>query len=640
MNTPEQLSVKLKFRIMLICFAAYAVLTGLSFYYLISKYNEIDNSYKAEIKMKNDLSEIRNLQYELFNLYSSKRDKEKEDTLTTSINKICINIEKGIQELKNSELDFNRKTSQSIVILSQEFDNYKQKITDITKTKGEINELTDDGGRLSTDRNIVRKTLLQFTIAGISKMFEEACRIERSFLENCNIQDYNKFNKQIDAINAILKSTNTSNILIKYQMSKMMDQITEYKVTFNLVFYKQLQLGIETNDGYKGEATAQIKTMQNDIEELMMDSNTIRNEKRNSTIRNIAIIQISVIVLGLTFFLILFSSVNKPIERISNYLKKILRGELNIPQINSKSKNEMDLMGLQLIKFVQNLKEKQLFAEDVGNGNPDKGFELLSEDDELGNSLINMKKNLETQYEKQRKRREADEIQDKINIGLAEFGDILRKNNNNLDKLCDETTRNLIHYMQANYGAMYIYNDDNPDDIFMEMKSTYAADNKKFIQKRINLYEGIVGTCAVEKTMQIIDDIPNNYVKIGSGFGFTNPGHLLVVPLLLKGEIYGIIELCRTDKFEEYRIKFIEHLAEDIASTISYVKENAKNLFKLQEEGKRLDDYTKRIANYEIEIKQKDNEIKNYEKEIEHLKRENQKLIENTKELQNGSNSK
>ena len=97
---------------------------------------------------------------------------------------------------------------------------------------------------------------------------------------------------------------------------------------------------------------------------------------------------------------------------------------------------------------------------------------------------------------------------------------------------------------------------------------------------------------------------------------------------MLKDEIYGIIELCRTDKFEDYRIKFIEHLAEDIASTISYVKENAKNLFKLHEEGKRLDDYSQRIQKLEKENAAQNAEIKKYKKEIEKLKRENEKLTD------------
>ena len=626
MNTPEQLSVKLKFRIMLICFAAYAVLTGLSFVYLASTNSKINASFQAENKMKNELAEVRNLQYELFGLYSSTRNKEKEDTLMSEINKLCTRIGKGIETLSEVEPVLNRRTIESISILREEFNNYQSKIEEIAKIKEDINALTEDAGRLNSDRNTVRKTLFQFTLAGMSKMFDEACKSEKAFLENSSIEHYEKFNKQIDGINNILKSTNTSNILIKYQMAKMMDQLSEYRMTFNLVFSKQLLLGLADNDGYKGEAMAQIKTMQNDIDELILESDIVRAAKKKNTIMIIAIAQISVIVLGLTFFLILFSSVNHPIEKMNGYLEKMLKGELTPPDTNEHSNSEMNTMAKKIAAFINNLKQKQLFAEEIGNGKTDKEIELLSDNDELGISLINMKRNLEKQYESYKKRREADEIQDKINIGLAEFGDILRKNNNNIDTLCDETTRNLIHYMDANYASMYIYVDENPDDIHLEMKATYAADNKKFIQKKISLYEGIVGTCAVEKNIQIVDDIPADYIKIGSGFGFTKPGHLIVVPLMLKNEIYGILELCRTDKFEDYKIKFIEKLAEDIAITISYVKENTKNLFKLHEEGKRLDDFSRRIQQLDKEIKKQNSEIQNYKKEIDRLKRENEKL--------------
>ena len=628
MNTPEQLSVKLKFRIMLICFAAYAVLTGLSFVYLASTNNKIDASFQAENKMKNELAEVRNLQYELFGLYSSTRNKEKEDTLMSEINKLCTRIDKGIETLSEVEPVLNRRTIQSISILREEFNNYQIKIQEIAKIKEDINSLTEDAGRLNADRNTVRKTLFQFTLAGMSKMFDEACKSEKAFLENSSIEHYEKFNKQIDGINNILKSTNTSNILIKYQMAKMMDQLSEYRMTFNLVFSKQLLLGLADNDGYKGEAMAQIKTMQNDIDELIFESDIVRAEKKKNTIIIIATVQISVIILGLTFFLILFSSVNHPIEKMNGYLEKMLKGELTPPDTNEHSNSEMNTMAKKIAAFINNLKQKQIFAEEIGNGKTDKEIELLSDNDELGISLINMKKNLEEQYESYKKRREADDIQDKINIGLAEFGDILRKNNNNIDTLCDETTRNLIHYMDANYASMYIYVDENPDDIHLEMKATYAADNKKFIQKKISLYEGIVGTCAVEKNIQVVDDIPADYIKIGSGFGFTKPGHLIVVPLMLKDQIYGIIELCRTDKFEDYKIKFIEKLAEDIAITISYVKENTKNLFKLHEEGKRLEDFSHRIQQLDKEIKKQNSEIQNYKKEIDRLKRENEKLTD------------
>jgi transcriptional regulator with GAF, ATPase, and Fis domain len=313
---------------------------------------------------------------------------------------------------------------------------------------------------------------------------------------------------------------------------------------------------------------------------------------------------------------------------MANYLKRLLKGELIKPEVSPSSTNEMDLMSIQLSNFVENLKEKQIFTDDLGSGKPDKGFKLLSENDELGHSLINMKKNIEHEKELQEKRRKEDEIQDKINIGLAEFGNILRKNNNDIDGLCNETIRNLIRYMDANYGAIYIYVDDETDEPYLEMKATYAADRKKFIQKKVSLYEGMVGICAVEKTMQVIDDIPKDYIKIGSGFGNTTPSNLIVIPLLLNDEIFGVIELCRTEKFEDYRIKFLERLAEDIASTISYVKINTRNLFKLKEKGKRLDDYTKRLHKTKNELAQKSEMVKVLQEDVDKLKKENARLLE------------
>jgi transcriptional regulator with GAF, ATPase, and Fis domain len=332
------------------------------------------------------------------------------------------------------------------------------------------------------------------------------------------------------------------------------------------------------------------------------------------------------LAIGIPFFLVLFWSVNKPIQNMNDYLSRLLKGELVPAEISPDSTNEMDLMCMQLSEFIGNLKQKQQFTEDIGNNRHTDGFALLSNNDELGNALINMKKNLDEQTERQLARRREDEIQDKINIGLADFGNILRRNNNNIDSLCNETVRALIHYMEADYGAIYIYVDEEPDDIHLEMKATYAADRKKFLVKNVALYEGIVGTCAVEKTMQIIDDIPKDYIKIGSGFGNTKPSSLIVTPLMLNDDIYGVIEICRTDKFEDYRIKFLERLSEDIASTISYVKENTRNLFKLQEKGKRLEDYTKRLHKAKNELAQKDEEINKCRAEIAKLVKENARL--------------
>ncbi|MBO4771261.1 MAG: GAF domain-containing protein [Bacteroidales bacterium] len=626
MKTPEKISIKVKFRIMLVCFAIYVVATGLSAFYLIHTYDTLEESFQRENKLKNDISDLRNAQYELFNLYTGKKDKEKEDALKETIDAVCRSIDGGIAYLSAHPLDDSREIKQSITILQDEFSLYKQKNSDIQAIESEISELTQDGGRLATSRNTVKNTILQTAVVGVYNKFAEAVKYEEHFLEKSNVEDYTKFNKQIDGVNTILKNVGNASMVIKYQIFKLEDQFAEYRTTFNLLFSKQLLLGIDNYEGYKGEANVQVRTMLTNTEDMMLESSLLRQKIRKKAIWIVFGLQLAMLAIGVPFFLVLFWSINKPIQNMNDYLSRLLKGELVPADVSPDSSNEMDLMCMQLSEFIGNLKQKQQFTEDIGNNKHTDGFALLSSGDELGNALINMKKNLDEQTERQLARRREDEIQDKINIGLADFGNILRRNNNNIDSLCNETVRALIHYMEADYGAIYIYVDEEPDDIHLEMKATYAADRKKFIVKKVSLYEGIVGTCAVEKTMQIIDDIPKDYIKIGSGFGNTKPSSLIVAPLLLNDDIYGVIEICRTDKFEDYRIKFLERLSEDIASTISYVKENTKNLFKLQEKGKRLEDYTKRLHKAKNELAKKDEEIQSCKDEIAKLTKENARL--------------
>ncbi|NJO68436.1 MAG: GAF domain-containing protein, partial [Bacteroidetes bacterium] len=88
-----------------------------------------------------------------------------------------------------------------------------------------------------------------------------------------------------------------------------------------------------------------------------------------------------------------------------------------------------------------------------------------------------------------------------------------------------------MKYLNANQGGVFSYIDDIPGDEHLELVSAIAFDRKKYINKRVEIGEGLVGTCAQERLTIFMTDIPEDYITITSGLGDAIPRSLLIVPL-------------------------------------------------------------------------------------------------------------
>ncbi len=200
--------------------------------------------------------------------------------------------------------------------------------------------------------------------------------------------------------------------------------------------------------------------------------------------------------------------------------------------------------------------------------------------------------------------------------GLANFIEILRsKNSNDLSAITDEIIRNLVKYMGANQGALYIINDSNPDDIYLQMEACYAYERKKHKDVQFRLGEGLIGQVVLEKDTIYLSEIPKDYIKITSGLGDSLPRELLFVPLKLEENIYGVIELASFYPIHKYQIDFVERLAESIASTIGNVKVNQQTKQLLEETQLQAE----HMRSQEEEVRQNMEELSATQEEMERV---------------------
>ncbi|MDD3890841.1 MAG: GAF domain-containing protein, partial [Bacteroidales bacterium] len=287
----------------------------------------------------------------------------------------------------------------------------------------------------------------------------------------------------------------------------------------------------------------------------------------------VGIVALTVVILLLIF---ISNSITKPIISITTMLKRMADGEISSKmKLTVDSGDEVEEMANALNRSIEGLNNKTEFALDIGRGKLDSELDLLSEQDILGQSLIDMRNSLKDANAEEVKRKEEDRKRAWVNEGLTKFADILRRNNDKIQTLSDEIVSDLVKYLKANQAGLFLLEEEDKNDIHFMLTSAYAWDRKKFLNKRVEFDEGLVGACAMEKETIQLTEIPDDYVEITSGLGKATPTYIVLVPLKHEEDVLGVIEIASFRKFEEFEVEFIERIAQSIASTILSVRINA-----------------------------------------------------------------
>jgi transcriptional regulator with GAF, ATPase, and Fis domain len=185
--------------------------------------------------------------------------------------------------------------------------------------------------------------------------------------------------------------------------------------------------------------------------------------------------------------------------------------------------------------------------------------------------------------------------------------------------------------MHINQAGIYIVEEDDDEEKIIELKACYAFDRNKFLQKKIEIGQGLVGQCYLEKQRIFLKEVPDSYINITSGLGDATPKCVLIVPLVHEEKVEGIIELASFNILKEHEIEFVEKLAGSLAAYVAGNRINLKTkilLEKFQQQSEELQAQEEEMRQNMEEMQATQEEI--YRKEKEYV----QKIAELEMELE------
>lgn len=340
----------------------------------------------------------------------------------------------------------------------------------------------------------------------------------------------------------------------------------------------------------------------------------------------IAIILLIVLVIYITIQTIVGS-----IFKLKLAADSISRGDDNIV-LNINTGDEIGELANSFKKMISVTKEFSTIAESIGKGDYSAEINIRSHSDTLGNALFRMKNNLQ-QLSKE------NEVRTWLLTGNAELNNTIR-GEKDVKELSEGIINYISDYLKAQIGALYIFENNE-----LKLSASFAFTQRNQKKNIFKLGEGLVGQAAAEKKSIIYTDIPENYMKINSGLGQTNPKNIIVYPFLHEGNLKGVLEIGATHVFTALDLEFLKIVSNNIAvafhatqsrvqlkDLLEETQRQAEELETQQEELKQsneeLTEKTELLESSEAELKAQQEELQQSNEELE----EKAKLLEEQKE--------
>ncbi|WP_433996172.1 HAMP domain-containing protein [Bradyrhizobium lablabi] len=245
--------------------------------------------------------------------------------------------------------------------------------------------------------------------------------------------------------------------------------------------------------------------------------------------------------------------------------------------------------------------------------------------------MAELKDNINTMIGNLRLTTDLNTEQDWLKTNLARFTNMLQ-GQRDLSTVGRLLLTELAPLVNAHMGVIYqVENEGHPQ---LRLLSSYAGDGNYPHPLFVQLGEGLVGQCAMDKRQRLVADIPPDATPVNSALLRVMPRNLVVLPVLFENQVKAVIELASITSFTTSQRTFLEQLTDSIGIVLNSIEATmqTEGLLKqsqqlagelqtqqreLQQTNEQLEQKAQQLAERNVEVERKNQEIEQARRALE-----------------------
>ena len=254
---------------------------------------------------------------------------------------------------------------------------------------------------------------------------------------------------------------------------------------------------------------------------------------------------------------------------------------------------------------------------------------------EASGEVAELKDNINTMIDNLRLTTERNNEQDWLKTNLARLTGMLQ-GQRDLSTVGRMLLSELVLLVNAQQGLIYRMTQEGS----MELLSSFAGEAMNGLSSSVQLGEGLVGQCAIEKRRMLVVNVPSEALTIQSGLFRAPANNVVVLPVLFEDQVKAVIELASLGPFTTSRLAFLDQLTASIGIVLNSIEatmqteglltQSQQLATELQTQQKELQQTNEQLALKAQELAEQNVEVERKNEEIEQARRA---LEEKAKEL-------